>query len=63
MKTPNPGSNEAIKQGCTCPVMDNCHGAGAYGNGEKYGFWYNMACLIHSPMKVKDGTNSPTMPI
>lgn len=22
-KLPNPGTKEAIKQGCTCPVMDN----------------------------------------
>ena len=25
--TPNPGSREAIEQGCTCPVMDDAHGA------------------------------------
>jgi len=31
MKTPNPGSIEARKQGCTCPVMDNAHGRGYMG--------------------------------
>ena len=29
--TPNPGSDEAIKQGCTCPVLDNEHGKGYLG--------------------------------
>ncbi len=27
-KTPNPGSPEAIEQGCKCPRYDNCHGDG-----------------------------------
>lgn len=26
----NPGSDEAIKAGCTCPVLDNSHGKGYY---------------------------------
>jgi hypothetical protein len=26
--TPNPGSDEAIEQGCTCAVSDNAHGRG-----------------------------------
>lgn len=25
---PNPGSDEAIDRGCTCPILDNAHGAG-----------------------------------
>jgi hypothetical protein len=25
-KVPNPGSDEAIDQGCSCPVLDNSHG-------------------------------------
>ena len=25
---PNPGSNDAYQMGCTCPVIDNHHGAG-----------------------------------
>jgi len=28
---PNPGSDEAIEQGCTCPVLDNAHGEGMLG--------------------------------
>ena len=27
----NPGSDEAIASGCTCPVMDNGHGRGYLG--------------------------------
>ena len=27
----NPGSDEAIAAGCTCPVMDNGHGRGYFG--------------------------------
>jgi hypothetical protein len=27
----NPGSDEAIEQGCTCPVLDNAHGRGYLG--------------------------------
>lgn len=30
--TPNPGSDAAIKQGCTCPVYDNARGKGIGGN-------------------------------
>lgn len=26
--TPNPGSPEAVEQGCKCPRIDNRHGAG-----------------------------------
>ena len=25
---PNPGSPESVAKGCTCPRMDNAHGAG-----------------------------------
>ena len=44
----NPGSEEAIKAGCICPVMDNRHGKGAYvdSNGNAV-FWYNLDCPIH----------------
>ena len=27
----NPGSDEAIEAGCTCPVIDNVHGRGCMG--------------------------------
>ena len=42
-KKPNPGSDEAIKEGCTCPYLDNNHGKGI-GNGL---FWMNMSCPVH----------------
>lgn len=28
---PNPGSKEAIKQGCICPTLDNSQGKGYMG--------------------------------
>lgn len=28
---PSPGSREAKEAGCTCPVLDNCHGKGYLG--------------------------------
>jgi len=46
-KTPNPGSDAAIKQGCTCPVLDNGHGKGVGGNGEKHGWWITEGCPLH----------------
>ena len=45
---PNPGSQEAIEQGCTCPVIDNHYGEGAYNdeNGKPL-FWMNCECPVH----------------
>ena len=44
--TPNPGSKEALAQGCTCAVMDN-----NYGNGIPYpsgpAFWITKGCPLH----------------
>ena len=47
MTTPNPGSDAAIKQGCTCPVYDNARGKGIMGDGEKYGYWITAGCPLH----------------
>lgn len=45
---PNPGSDEALDQGCTCAVIDNCHGAGfPYGPGENK-FWISGDCPLHA---------------
>jgi hypothetical protein len=44
---PNPGSDEAIKLGCTCPVMDNAHGRRADGL-----FWIVADCPVHGCGKV-----------
>ena len=40
-----PGSADARALGCTCPVMDNHHGAGSTGAGNDW--WYNRLCLVH----------------
>lgn len=42
---PKPGSNEAIKLGCTCPVLDNGHGAGYM--GQSHIFVYTAGCPVH----------------
>jgi hypothetical protein len=46
-KVANPGSEEAVLRGCSCPVMDNHYGRG-YGGG---GFVYNMTCVLHGARK------------
>jgi hypothetical protein len=44
---PNPGSPEAVEQGCQCPVMDNHQGAGIPTGGEDKMFWIAHDCPIH----------------
>lgn len=48
---PNPGSQEAIEQGCKCPVMDNARGKGIpVPNGDgtySAAFWMSGDCPIH----------------
>jgi hypothetical protein len=46
---PKPGSDEAIKQGCACPVLDNAHGKGSgYRNDAgKPLYWVNAKCPLH----------------
>jgi len=46
-KRPNPGSPEAVQQGCMCPVMDNHNGEGRPSDGYDKSFWINYACPIH----------------
>jgi hypothetical protein len=36
MTTHNPGSPIAVKSGCTCPRIDNCHGDGYRGNSAHF---------------------------
>ncbi len=43
---PNPGSIEAQKMGCACPVIDNEHGKGIRVKGEQL-FWINDECALH----------------
>ena len=48
MKSPNPGSIEALDMGCMCPVLDNAHGQGARGTkGKKAIFWISANCKLH----------------
>ena len=49
MKTPNPGSDAAIKAGCACPVADNARGEGVVADKDGVPlFWMNAACPIHA---------------
>lgn len=41
-----PGSDAAIRQGCTCPVLDNHHGEGFPMDGEVC-FWHTQGCPVH----------------
>lgn len=41
----NPGSKEAIKAGCSCPVLDNSHGKGYMGIADL--FVYTDKCKLH----------------
>lgn len=46
--TPNPGSDEAVAQGCACPVLDNNHGVFApFGDGEDEEWFLSSECPIH----------------
>lgn len=45
----NPGSKEAIKLGCKCPVLDNNNGAGL-GDGL---FWYAGDCKYHQQYPIQ----------
>ena len=56
---PNPGSEEAIERGCTCPVMDNHYGRGVFFDGA-YHLWYNADCPLHgaAPLAVAGGATS-----
>jgi hypothetical protein len=45
-KIPNPGSDEAVALGCSCPIMDNSYGAGYMGMEDT--FIYNQSCELHN---------------
>lgn len=51
MSNPNPGSDIALAQGCTCPVMDNGHGQGSmWGKGV---FVVMQDCPLHGSMPLR----------
>lgn len=43
---PNPGSDEAIEIGCSCPAYENYYGRGIEAK-EGTQFWINENCPIH----------------
>ncbi len=45
---PPPGSDDAIKLGCLCPVLDNAHGKGAYIIDGEPVYWITAECPVHS---------------
>lgn len=47
-KENKPGSPDAVKQGCTCPILDNGHGRGRGGDGKRWGWYVNENCPIHA---------------
>ena len=59
-KTPNPGSPEAIKIGCSCPRMNNRNGLGVYDdeNGNPL-FWISGDRPIHG-MELREEKNETT---
>jgi len=42
---PNPGSPEAVAEGCKCPVTDNRYGKGIRDDRDE--FWINGGCPLH----------------
>jgi hypothetical protein len=50
---PTPGSDAALDRGCTCPVLDNAHGAGVLGLDERY--IITEDCPLHDPKEFQRG--------
>ena len=57
---PNPGSDEALDQGCRCPVIDNGHGNEKL--GKTRGFWINAECPLHGDVPKRRGYRCLTNP-
>jgi hypothetical protein len=47
MTIPNPGSDEAIADGCICAILDNNHGLFAPYPDD--GWWITESCPVHCP--------------
>ena len=52
----NPGSREAIAEGCLCPVLDNNHGVGVGGS-----FWMVDNCPLHGKPTPPKSLDTPTI--
>jgi hypothetical protein len=58
---PSPGSDEALKAGCICAVIDNAHGRGYMGQAGV--FVYTVGCPVHdspSPSVAPDAKSGRT---
>ena len=44
----NPGSDEAVRQGCRCPILDNAHGVRPWWGGV---WWIDEHCPLHGELK------------
>jgi len=47
--TSPPGSDAAVKAGCTCPVLDNGRGRGMWSKPGEPVFWISGDCPMHAP--------------
>lgn len=57
MKPPNPGSERARANGCTCPVADNHGGRGIpYPDGAR--FYVSASCKMHGADAMKRAATS-----
>jgi hypothetical protein len=43
----NPGSPEALREGCLCPVIDNHYGKGVDRGNGKIDYWKSADCPLH----------------
>ncbi len=60
-RTPVPGSDTALAQGCTCPVMDNAHGRGWRQTSDGTPIFVMVeGCPVHSPSSPPAGTHGGT---
>lgn len=57
MNQPYPGSQEAVDQGCKCPVMDNFYGKGIPVKDDKdnvrTAYWMSADCPLHGVQELK----------
>lgn len=55
--TPPPGSKEAVEAGCTCPILDNCRGAGIpVGSKDTRLYWHTAGCPVHHITNNQEGS-------
>lgn len=45
--SPKPGSNDALEQGCTCPILGNMHGKGVKDKEGNIGYIVDIHCPLH----------------